>query len=397
MVPVPDPAPFTGRPTRAEINLDAFESNLRFAMELGGEGRAVMAVLKADGYGHGALELARRAASTGASSIGVATVAEARSLRKGGLTLPLFLLSETSPAAAAEAVSLECTPVVYTVELAAALQEEARKAGRRVAVHLKIDTGMGRVGISPSEAPRLAESIEAMSHLCLEGILSHLWEADRLDSGATFAQLKVFARTCREIREKHRTVRDCHIANSALLMRGEAIGALTRPGIMLYGAPPASPFPGSERLRPVMRFVTAVAFLKKLPPGAPVSYGGTFRTERESLIATLPVGYADGYPRRLSNGVDVLVRGRRAPQVGRICMDLCMVDVTDIPEISVGDEVVLLGRQGDVEISADELARRIDTISYEVFCGVSSRVPRLYLDGSPDDGEAARSGGGDGR
>ena len=324
-------------------------------------------------------------------------MAEARSLRKGGVSLPLFILSETSPAAAAEAVSLECTPVVYTVELAAALQEEARKAGRHVAVHLKVDTGMGRVGVSPPEAPRLAETITAMSHLRLEGVLSHLWEADRLDSGATFAQLKIFARTCREIREKHRDLRDCHIANSALIMRGEAIGALTRPGIMLYGAPPAAGFPGSERLRPVMRFVTAVAFLKKLPAGAPVSYGGTFRTERESLIATLPVGYADGYPRGLSNGIDVLVRGRRAPQVGRVCMDLSMVDVTDIPEVSVGDEVVLLGRQGSVEITADELARRLGTISYEVFCGVSSRVPRLYLESAPADGGIAGREKGDGR
>jgi alanine racemase len=251
---------------------------------------------------------------------------------------------------------------------------------------------MGRVGISPSEAPLLAARIGKMPNLILEGLLSHLAEADRLDSGRTFRQLKEFAGLCRKMRAGHRDLRFCHVANSALLMRGETIGNLTRPGIMLYGAPPAPGFPYSPRLRPVMRFVTAVAFLKKVPPGTPLSYGGTFRTTRESLIATLPVGYADGYSRGLSNRSEVLVRGRRAPQAGTVCMDLCLADVSDVPGVQVGDEVVLLGRQGEEEISADELAGHLDTISYEIFCGVSHRVPRFYLSAPTGSGPVGAGG-----
>lgn len=388
-----DPTPVSGRPTRAEIDVDAFESNLRFAARLGGPEREVMAVLKADAYGHGAVPLARRAAEAGAASIGVATLEEARSLRRAGIALPLLLLSEVAPDAAAEAVALKCTPVVYSLPLAEALEAEARKAGTRVPVHIKTDTGMGRVGVSASEAPLLAARIDALPHLILEGLLSHLAEADRLDSGRTFGQLKEFARLCRKIKARHGDLRFCHVANSALLMRGDTVGNLTRPGIMLYGAPPAPGFPEASCLRPVMRFVTAVAFLKKVPPGTPLSYGGTCRTTRESLIATLPVGYADGYPRGLSNRAEVLVRGRRAPQAGTVCMDLCLVDVSDVPEVQVGDEVVLLGKQGEEEISADELAGHLDTISYEIFCGVGSRVPRLCRSAPPGSGGEGTGGG----
>jgi len=390
---VHDPILASGRPTRAEIDVEAFEKNLRLAARLGGPEREVMPVLKADAYGHGAVPLARKAAEAGASSIGVATLEEARSLRRSGITLPLLLLSEVAPSAAAEAVALECTPVVYSLPLAEALQAEAWKAGTRVPVHLKTDTGMGRVGVSTSEAPLLAARIGTMPHLILEGLLSHLAEADRLDSGRTFRQLKEFARLCRKMKARHGDLKFCHVANSALLMRGETIGNLTRPGIMLYGAPPAPGFPGSSRLRPVMRFVTAVAFLKKVPAGTPLSYGGTCRTTRESLIATLPVGYADGYSRGLSNRAEVLVRGRRAPQAGTVCMDLCLADVSDVPGVQVGDEVVLLGRQGEEEIPADELAGHLGTISYEIFCGVSSRVPRLYQSAPFESREADTSGG----
>ena len=172
-------------------------------------------------------------------------------------------------------------------------------------------------------------------------------------------------------------------------MRGDVIGTLTRPGIMLYGAPPAADFPGGGDLRPVMRFVTGISFLKSVPAGAHISYGGTFRTKRKSLIATLPVGYADGYQRGLSNRAEVLIRGRRARQVGTVCMDLCLVDVTDVPQVKVGDEVVLFGRQGGEEIPADETAALLGTISYEIFCTVSHRVPRVYREGTPDREQSA--------
>lgn len=367
-----------GRPTRAEIDLQAFTDNLRLAMRLGGEGREVMAVVKADAYGHGAVPLARQAVRAGAASLGVATVAEARQLREAGIREPVVLLSEVAPGAEEEVVRLDCTQVLFSLQAAELLEEAAGRAGRRVSVHLKVDTGMGRIGLPPQEAPSFARRLATMPHLALEGVLTHLSEADSLESGATLRQLRDFAGICSRIKKSVGGLKFLHAANSALLMRQETIGNLTRPGIMLYGSPPAPGFPGEGELRHVMRFVTGISFLKKVPAGTALSYGGTFVTKRESLIATLPVGYADGYTRRLSNRVEVLVRGKRAPQVGTICMDMCLVDVSGIPEAAVGDEVVLLGGQGEENVRAEELARIAGTISYEIYCAVGKRVPRVY-------------------
>jgi len=389
-MPSPDsPAFDPGRPTRAEISLDAFVHNLRHAARLGGGGREVMAVVKADGYGHGAVALARAAVRSGASSLGVATVREARQLREAGLREPVVILSEVSEGGEGEVVRLNCCQVLYSLAAAERLEREARRAGRRVSVHLKVDTGMGRVGALPAEAARLALKISGLPHLALEGVLTHLAEADSLDSSATLRQLRDFARVCERIKKRVPGIRYLHTANSALLMRGETIGNLTRPGIMLYGSPPAAGFPGGEDLRPVMRFVTAVSYLKTVAAGMPLSYGGTHVTGKKSVIATLPVGYADGYSRRLSNRAQVLVKGRRVAQVGTICMDMCLVDVTNVPGIAVGDEVVLLGRQGEERVSAEELANLLGTISYEVYCAVGARVPRVFL-GDGDPGAAPR-------
>jgi alanine racemase len=314
----------------------------------------------------------------------VATVREARQLREAGLREAVVILSEVSEGGESEVVRLNCSQVLYSLAAAERLEREARRAGRRVSVHLKIDTGMGRVGALPAEAARLSLRISRLPHLALEGLLTHLAEADSLDSGSTMRQLRDFARVCDRIRRKVPGIRYFHTANSALLMRGETIGNVTRPGIMLYGSPPAAGFPGGDELRPVMRFVTAVSYLKTVAPGTPLSYGGTHITGRKSVVATLPVGYADGYSRRLSNRVQVLVRGRRAPQVGTICMDMCLIDVTNIPGVAVGDEVVLLGRQGEERVSAEELASLLGTISYEVYCAVGARVPRVFHgDGGP--------------
>jgi alanine racemase len=370
--------PGSGRPTRAEIDLQAFTHNLRLARRLGGKGREVMAVVKADAYGHGAVPLARQAVGAGAACLGVATVGEARQLREAGIREPVVILSEVAPGAEEEVVRLECTQVLFSLRAAELLERAAGKAGRRVAVHLKVDTGMGRIGLPPQEAASFALRLAGMPHLLLEGVLTHLSEADSLESGATLRQLREFARICSRVKKSVRGLRFLHTANSALLMRQETIGNLTRPGIMLYGSPPAPGFPGEGELRQVMRFVTGISFLKKVPAGTALSYGGTFVTKRKSLIATLPVGYADGYTRRLSNRVDVLVRGKRAPQVGTICMDMCLVDVSAIPGVSVGDEVVLLGGQGEENVRAEELARNSGTISYEIYCAVGARVPRVY-------------------
>lgn len=378
------PAARVGRPTHVEIDLEAFAGNLDLARRLGGPEREVLAVVKAEAYGHGAVEISREAGRRGASALGVATAEEARQLREAGLAFPIVILSEVPVSQAAEVVSCGCTQVLYTLPLAEALEKEARRAKIRVPVHLKLDTGMGRVGVSPAEATEFATRIREYPHLTLEGVMSHLSEADHLDSKTTSRQLGEFARACDTLESSFPGVRFRHIANSALLMRKQAVGNLTRPGIMLYGSPPAPDFPMSGELTPVMRFVTAVTFLKTVPAGTPLSYWGTFVTSRKSLIATLPVGYADGYPRSLSNRTEILIGGQRAPQVGNICMDMLLVDVTDVAGVKVGDEAVLIGRQGREQIPAEELAAKLETISYEIYCSIGHRVPRHYHRGRAD-------------
>ncbi|HEY6000171.1 MAG TPA: alanine racemase, partial [bacterium] len=265
--------------------------------------------------------------------------------------------------------------------LAEALEREAARAGARVAVHLKIDTGMGRVGVPPAEALPFAARLRDFPHLVLEGLMSHLAEAEVAGSAATASQIRTFRSVCAAIEVMGGPVRWRHIANSALLLQGAAEGTLVRPGIMLYGSAPGPGLPHGAELQPVMSLATAIAFLKRVPAGTAVSYNGTWTAPRESVIATLPVGYADGYRRALSNRAEVLVRGRRAPVVGTVCMDLCLADVTDVPGACAGDEVLLIGRQGREEITAAEVAARAGTISYEVFCGIGARVPRLYARG----------------
>ena len=383
--------PPVGRPTRAWIDLAALEHNVRLALRLAGPARRVLAVVKADAYGHGAIRVARAAIAAGATKLGVATPGEVRSLRAEGIAAPVLLLSEAAPERAAEMTRLGCALTLYTLAYAAALEREAQLAGRRVVVHIKVDTGMGRLGIAPADVLQFVARLHDFPHLVLEGIMAHPSEAELPASPVTALQIATFRSVCAAVEAMAGPVRWRHIANSALLLLGDPEGNLVRPGIMLYGAAPSPAVPHAGELRPVMRLTTAVAFLKRVSSGTPLGYGGTFTTRRESLIATLPVGYADGYRRAFSNRASVIVRGRRAPIVGTVCMDLCLADVTDIPGTAVGDEVVLLGSQGDEQITADELAAHADTISYEIFCGIGPRVPRVYSDG-PSGGSAAASG-----
>ena len=371
-----------GRRTRVRVDPAAFAHNLRLATRLAGPERSVLAVLKADAYGHGATALAREAARGGAAGIGLATAGEARELREAGIDLPLLLLGEVAPREAAEVVRLGCSQAIYTVALAEALERAAAVAGRPVAVHVKVDTGMGRVGVAPEEALPFVARLREFPHLRLEGVMSHLAESEVPGSAVTEAQLARFRAVADAVETLAGRLPWRHVANSGLVMLGCGAGNLVRPGLMLYGASPNPGLPHAGELRPVLSFLTEVAFLKRVPAGTPLSYGGSCTTARESLIATLPVGYADGYRRAFSNRASVLVRGRRAPIVGRVCMDLCLADVTDVPGVRPGDEVVLLGRQGEQCVGVDELAALAETISYEVFCGVGRRVPRVQEQGA---------------
>ncbi len=365
------------RPTAAIIDLGALEQNFSEVIRLA-QGRQVLAVVKAEAYGHGAQQVARRLAARGAHAFGVALVEEGRELREAGIAGPVVIMGALFPEQAEAIVSLDLSPALYTQSMAKALSAAARKQGRSVTVHVKIDTGMGRIGVTPEDAPGFIASLQTLPGIIVRGLMTHFADADLRDKDFAAQQMDRFEGMLRRLDEAGIRVPVRHAANSAALLDFDrALFTMVRPGLMLYGYDPREGGTGAG-LHPVLSLVTRVAFVKKTPPGTPISYGRTFTTRRESLIATIPIGYADGYRRGLSNRGEVLVRGRRAPVAGRVCMDMCMIDVTDVPGVCEGDEVVLIGSQGNERITADELASRTGTISYEVLCGISSRVPRIY-------------------
>jgi alanine racemase len=363
------------RPTVARIDLEAFAANLETARTLAAPA-SVMAILKADGYGHGAVRLARVAAAAGCPLIGVATVTEALSLRAAGIDLDILVLGGIPPGSEDTAAAASLSAVVADEGSARRLDRAAGRAGCRLRVHLKIDTGMGRLGFLPSAAAGAARLLLSLGSLETVGVMTHYARADEADPGPTLRQAELFEAALDEIRRAGLAPPLVHARNSAALIRRHGPPyTLARPGIMLYGGCPE--LDSALDLRPVMTLETAVAQVRTVPDGWPVGYGGRYVARGERRIAVLPVGYADGFL-RYNEGGEVLVRGRRAPLAGRVCMDLAMADVTGIEGVEAGDEVVLAGSQGGMNISAGEVAGRGGTISYEFFCGVSARVPRVY-------------------
>lgn len=365
------------RPTWAEIDLRAFDRNIDSLASRLPSGTRLIALLKADAYGHGAVELARRCRPDRVAMIGVALLEEALELRRAGITLPLLVLGALRETQVRVALEHDVTLGVPGPESLEAVAAVARE--RDVTIHLKLDSGMGRMGSVESELPRVVEILRSAPRLRVDALYTHFANAGDPADPLTDRQLANFDRMVETLRAAGIEAPRHHVSNSAGTMRGIVHGDYVRTGIALFGAAPLDTEP--TRLEPVMRWRTAIARLKELPPGHAIGYGATFHTKRPSRIATLPVGYADGYARGLSNRGEVLLRGRRVPVVGRVSMDLVTIDVTDVEDARAGDEVVLLGRQGDEEIAVEELAAKLDTISYEVFCGVSARVPRVYRDG----------------
>jgi alanine racemase len=362
------------RPTWADIDLDAFDRNVAAIAAGLPAGTRLIAMLKANAYGHGAVALARRCKPETVAMIGVALLEEALELRTAGITLPILVLGPLGEEQVRVALDHDLTLGVPGPEELAHVARVARE--RDVAIHLKLDSGMGRMGVVETELPDVVELIRSAPRLRIDALYTHFANAGSVDDPFTNDQLARFDTLVETLRQAGVSAPRHHVANSAATMRGMTPGDFARVGIALYGAEPLDAH--SPRLEPLMRWRTAIARSKELPPGHAIGYGTTFHTKRASLIATLPVGYADGYRRDLSNQGEVLVRGKRAPVVGRVSMDLVTIDVTDIAEAAVGDEVVLLGRQGNDEIAAEELAAKLDTISYEIFCGLSARVPRVY-------------------
>jgi alanine racemase len=372
------------RVTQAEIDLSAFRHNLKQIQLVVGADVRVMAVVKADAYGHGAVACAKEAMEAGAHALAVAHIEEAIELREKGLQGPILILGGVFPDEIDELIQFNLDTTLYSQSLAKLLAGKAQKAGKEISVHLKIDTGMNRLGIAPEDFSCFLQRVKEYPALRLQGICTHLSSADEDDPEFTQQQLAKFNSVLQSAGEN--LFVDIHCANSAALLKfPESRFNMVRPGITLYGAltspslQPAAKKIFPEPLRPVMRWTTKVTHLRNVPAKTPLSYGRQFITQRASRIATLPVGYADGLLRCLSNKMQVLVRGQAIPQVGTICMDFILIDVTDLPDVQEGDEVVLLGQQGGNEISADLMAQWANTISYEVLCSVGKRIPRNYL------------------
>jgi len=363
------------RATRAIVDLNAISHNIAEIRKRIGNRRDLMAVVKADGYGHGAVEVSLTALRSGATCLGVALPEEGRQLRDNGVEVPILVMGLIQPEEAYKVIDSELEQAISTVELAEALDQEAGKASTHLKVHIKVDTGMGRIGVSPEDALELTRKVSRFQNLDLEGMFSHFPSADESDKTFSIRQIETFNDLVKEIEGGGFKIAKRHMANSAAVLDlPESYFDLVRPGIMIYGLYPSREVGRSIKLKPAMSLKTHVTYVKPVPVDSPISYGRTYRTKRRALVATLPVGYADGYSRLLSNQGSVFIKGRRAPLIGRVCMDMCMIDVSEIGDVQIGDEVVLFGENPPV----DEIADKIGTINYEVVCAVGKRVPRVY-------------------
>lgn len=366
-------------PTVAEIDLTAFAHNIQMVRACLPPTCQILVVVKADAYGHGAVPLSRVAQQQGVAYLGVARCSEGVTLRQQGITAPILVLGPTWLEEVETLVAHRLTPSISSSREAMAVQHEARKHGLSYTIHINIDTGMHRFGMAADKVRNFLAEMSAWPNLSIAGLMSHLATADTLEAHVVQQQLDTFTRVQHAFAAQGITPQYVHMANSAGLCRYPAShGTLVRPGIILYGS---CPFAVLEALpvRPVLTWTTRLIRVQEVPAGSGVSYGYTFVTTRRSVIGTLPVGYADGLSRRLSNVGEVLIHGQRAPLVGTICMDACMVDLTHIAQAQTGDTVVLLGSQGDERITVEEMAGRCGCITYEIFCAISQRVPRRYV------------------
>lgn len=368
----------TLRPARVEVDLDAVRDNVRSLADLVAPA-AVLAVVKADGYGHGSVPVARAALEAGAVRLGVAIVQEGVRLREAGIDAPILLLSEPPRQAAAAVVRHGLTATVYTRAGIESLGAAAAAAGARVSVHLKVDTGMHRVGCTPADAVGLARLVAEHPSLELEGVFTHFAVADEPQDPYTAEQVARFDEVLAALAAAGLRPTLVHAANSAgAIAHPAARFDLVRVGITVYGIAPSAALDPVAGLRPALRLTSAVSFVKRVPAGSHLSYGLRYEVVADATIATVPVGYADGVPRRLGEvGGEVLIGGTRHPIAGTVTMDQLLVDVGDA-EVVAGDEVVLIGRQGDEEITAADWASRLGTIAYEIVCGIGPRVPREY-------------------
>lgn len=364
--------------TQLIIDLDAIRHNIRAVHERAGV--PVMAIIKADAYGHGAVEIARHIDGD-CAFFGVSSILEALELRQAGIEKPILILGYTPVAAFPEAIRQGIRPAIFRYEDALALSQAATALGMTAKFHIAVDTGMSRIGfqVTPEEADICAR-IAALPNVEAEGLFSHLATADCADLTRARHQAALFDQFDEMLHSRGVTIRLRHLDNSAGVMNFHCKYELVRSGIVTYGMYPSTEVdPSVLDLRPALRWESRITHLKTLEPGREIGYGGTYTTTRLTRVATVPVGYADGYRRNLSGRFYVLIRGKKAPILGRICMDQMMVDVTEIPDAALNDTVVLVGKSGDLNISVEEIAAQGDSFNYEFVCGISRRVPRVYL------------------
>jgi len=369
------------RPYYAEVNLDNIRHNINEVKKVA-TGKRIIGVIKADAYGHGAVEVATLLKEEGVDFFAVAVVTEALQLRREGIQDDILVLGYTAEEFFEKAIENNITLTIYDFDLAQKLNLAAQKMNKRAKVHIKIDTGMGRLGFQVNEeGKKQILRVCSLNNLEIEGVYSHFACADEKDKTYSYLQLDKFNWMLQELEKEGIKFKIRHIANSAAIIDlKESYFDAVRPGIMLYGYYPSDEVNKEEiKLKPVMSLKARVAMVKKVDKGTSISYGRRYVAPDTRIIATLPFGYADGFTRMMSGNAKVLIKGKEAEIVGRICMDQCMADVTDIEDVKIGDEVVVMGMSGDKEITADTIAARLNTISYEVLCMVSKRVPRVYI------------------
>ncbi|WP_426350124.1 alanine racemase [Alloiococcus sp. CFN-8] len=365
----------------AEIDLDALAHNMR-EIKKASKSEEVMAVVKADAYGHGAIDVAPVLLENGATSLAVAVISEALELRRAGIEAPIMILGHTPLEYAEEIVAYDIQQTVFSFDYAQELSKEAQRQNKKVRLHIALDTGMGRIGFLPTE-----ESIEEiiniskLTNVSIMGVFSHFSSADEENKSYTKEQLQKFLSFIEELKKRGINPKILHIANSAAIIDlPDTHFHEVRPGIILYGYLPSKEVNNKVLdIKPVLTLKAKIVHIKTLEKDMYVSYGRIFKTERKSIIATLPLGYADGYTRLLTNKAKAIVGGKLVPVVGRICMDQCMLDITDVPSLKVGDEVILLGEDKGVHFNAEDIADLLGTINYEVLCMLGSRVPRVYI------------------
>ena len=369
--------------TYVKIDLDIIAANFDAVAKKAGV--PVMAVVKADAYGHGAIQVARLLQEK-CAFLGVSSMLEALELRQAGLTAPILILGRTPISAFPHAVELDVRPTIFHYDDALALSEEALRQGKTAPFHFAVDTGMSRIGFQPTaESADICAAIAKLPAIRAEGIFSHFATADCADLTRAKAQTQRFEDFLALLKDRGVEIPLCHLDNSAGLMNFPHHYQMVRSGIVTYGMYPSGEVsPSLLPLRPALQWLSRVTHVKELPAGREISYGGTFITTQPTIVATVPVGYADGYRRSLSGKFYVLIHGKRAPILGRICMDQMMVDVTDIPDVKLDDTVTLVGRDGSEEITMEAIAAAADSFNYEFVCGISRRVPRIYCRGGKE-------------